>query len=439
MTTPAASRKDKFGKRWYRIPHPETRELLELPSWSALKDLMHAPQLETWKLKKVAHAIAMSPALQMQAADPDTTYAAVEKALDADTEAADVGTYVHRYTEQIDDGTLDRDFVPEAAKGFVEHYEKLKAEWAWEVAEAEVTVFSLTYGYAGTADRFLRFAGLPALLGLPNPDDDVFPVDVKTGKAVRPEVAYQLCAYANGDLIFEAPSKMGLGFSVREAQLEDDIRNGVGFNRINPNRRKWSDDAIKEARAELEAEWLKAYAEHGKFRPMPAGLRRDVGLVIHLHADKADLVPIRLDGFPPALHVVDGLVGLWKHGRRKDVIGEPIVTGSTPVEATPEPVTVEQEIEHETSAIDSLEKSGLLEGAQVADDEADLIVSDEEKAFYIAWLGDIARDRKHLLPALRQGLDEAGLTKKLRQDDWTTGELRRWSQVAIAVERSALR
>lgn len=497
MTTPAASRKDKYGHRYYSIPHPVTRELLELPSWSRLKNQLYNGGLETWKLKKVAAAVAMSTALQMEAANPETVYQAVNKAMESDTEAADVGTYVHRYTEQIDSGTLEWEFVPPAAAPFVKEYEKLKAEWCWETVEQEVTIYNLLFGYSGTPDRFARFTGLPALLGLPEPERDVFPLDIKTGK-VWPEVALQLACYSNGDGIFEAPSKIELGFALREAQLEDDIRAGIGFDRINPNRRKWSEDAIKEARAQLDNEWWQAYAEHGRHRPMPDGLRRDVGLVILLHADGAKLLPVRLDGDPatgevPAVHVLDGLVALYKWGRRK-VIGEPIERGSAPVEVVEvSPAEVQAEavaemvanpvelcswphcVEHvvgvpcycgphwnrlpedfrarlwetlspdaeieawisdpDVRATKALEAGGMLEGAEVGNAD-EMAATDEDKTPYLEWLSDIAGTRKHLLPALRSALDNEGLTKKLRTDTWTMGELRRWSQCAIAVERA---
>lgn len=436
---------------------------------------MYSGGLETWKLKKVAQAVAMSPALQMAAADPETCYEAVRKALEADTEKADVGTYVHRYTEQIDAGELEWEYVPEAARPFVEHYERLKALFEWVALEAEATIYNLLIGYAGSADRFAKFPGLPARLGLPAPDLDVFAVDVKTGEQVWAETALQLAAYANGEGIFVAPSKMDLGFTVREARLEDDIRSGVGYDRINPNRRKWSDDAIREARAAVDAEWWDAYAQHGKFRPMPAGLRKDVGLVIHLRADGVKLIPLRLDGNPlqrvvPAMHVIDGLAALYSWGRRKDVIGEAIDvdTFEAPAEGTDNvehgttedkpapklcascgelddfhgpgcPVVAAPAVpETETDAVDALERGGLLEGAEIGAGEDGLLATDEDKRAYIEWLGDMARNRKHLLPALRASLDREGLTKKLRQDTWTIGELRRWSQCAITVERSAL-
>lgn len=339
MTTPAASRKDKYGNRTYTIPHPETRELVELPSWTKLKNLMHSSPLETWKLKKVATAVAQSTALQMQAANPDTCYQAVKKAMQADTEKADVGTYVHRYTEQVDDGTLDWQFVPEAAKPYIVNYQTLKTEWAWQVAEAEATVFNLAYGYAGSADRFNRFPGLPALLGLPDPERDVFAVDVKTGEKVWAETALQLAAYANGEGIFEAPTKLAHGFTQREAQLDEWIAEGTN---IPPGRRKWSDDAIRQAKAELENDWWKIFAEHGRFRPMPEGLRHDVGLVVHLRSEGASVVPVRLDGDPPALYVIDGLTALYRWQRRKEIVCDPVVRYNSEqpaVEPEPAPET----------------------------------------------------------------------------------------------------
>ena len=83
MTSPAASRRDRFGKRFYPVPHPETHEIHDLPAWTGLKNLLASGGLETWKLKNVARAVAMRPDLQMLAGDPSGEYAAVQQAMDA--------------------------------------------------------------------------------------------------------------------------------------------------------------------------------------------------------------------------------------------------------------------------------------------------------------------------------------------------------------------
>lgn len=338
MTTPAASKK-RGGDRYYAVPHPETRELLDLPSWSALKGQLLSKGLEKWKMSKVAQAVAMSPALQMEAANPETVYSAVDKALSADTEKADLGTFIHKYVEQSDAGTLDWEFVPEVARPYIEHYERERSVHGWHAVEAEATIYNLTFGYAGSTDGFHQFPGLAERLGLPNPEKDIFGADVKTGEKIWTETALQITAYVNGEGILQAPSKSDLGFNLREATLEDQIRSGVGFDRINPGRRKWSAEAIKEAKAELEEQWWAAYAKACTFRPMPERLRRDVGVVIHLRADGCKLVPVRLNagakGETSPILVIAGLCCLWKWNTRKDVIMPSIDERNTPDVADP--------------------------------------------------------------------------------------------------------
>jgi hypothetical protein len=55
--------------------------------------------------------------------------------------------------------------------------------------ETEVTLFSRTHGYAGTADIFMQIG------------DKVYVADIKTGKGVWPEAALQMSAYRYADFI----------------------------------------------------------------------------------------------------------------------------------------------------------------------------------------------------------------------------------------------
>jgi hypothetical protein len=85
---------------------------------------------------------------------------------------------------------------------------------------AEVAVYNLTYGYAGTADCFLRLGGVP-LIG-----DYKTAEDMTTGKDPRPtmpypEVGLQLAAYRNAELVATWRARRHTGLSKRYYLLSD--------------------------------------------------------------------------------------------------------------------------------------------------------------------------------------------------------------------------
>jgi hypothetical protein len=310
------------------VPDPETHEIHDLPSWSRLKDLLFKGGIETWKLKSVAKTIALRTDLQLLAADDQTTYSAVRQALDASQNKANVGTAVHRYTEYIDAGTLDRETVPAVAEPWVQAYERAKAEHGWSMVETEATVANLTVGYAGTADRFANIPGIGVVC-----------FDVKTGKGVWPDIALQLAAYANAEFIWVPPTDTDLpGYYEALAKLEHDIAAGTNFTDYgSPRARKWSEQAKKVAHAQLDDLYWQEFAHYKGHRPMPEGLRTDIGYVAHLRDDKCELVPMVLDGTPSAFDVVRSLCVVFNWNQREaEIVGEPLkVASGTPEEVGP--------------------------------------------------------------------------------------------------------
>jgi hypothetical protein len=239
MTTPAAARTDALGGRVYPIPAVGqwlTDESPRLPSITRCLDVIAAPGLVTWKMKRVAHLVATDLGLQALAADESTVYEAVKRALDRSDQEANIGTAVHALSERIDAGTLNRPAMPPVVGGFLDAYSDASALFGFDIVATEVTVFNHEVGYAGTADRLLRLTAHPGL--------GLIVADLKTGKDVYAEMAMQLAALANAQGI-----------------------------------------------------WDHATQTH---QPMPDGLRTDIGLVIHLRPERWDLVVVDLTEAWPA-------------------------------------------------------------------------------------------------------------------------------------------
>lgn len=309
MTTPAAARKNQYGNRIYPVPRPGSLEVEDLPAVSQILKVLSSAGLEIWKLKTVAEQFSKRPDLVMKAADPETRYDAVQEALDASKPASNTGTAVHRFTEMVDDGTLDWNLVPEPAKPWVAHYAAAREAYGWKLVDKEFTVYNHAWGYAGTSDRVLDVPGFGLVIA-----------DVKTGKAVYADQAFQLGCYAFGEGRWRPVPKAQLTESAKlEEELDENIKNGTN---IPAGRRKWSEDAIKEERNKIgEVRW-REYCEKGKHEPMPAGLSREVGIIIHLANDKCELVPLDLKGIGP---VIEGLCGVYHWKERKDVVGSVLV------------------------------------------------------------------------------------------------------------------
>ena len=103
-------------------------------------------------------------------------------------EMADIGTLAHQmivdYFNKVETDTS------EYSKSQIDQAENcLLSFWNWEkghkieVIMAEAQLVSAQYGYGGTIDCFCELDGQPTLL------------DFKTGKAIYPEMFYQLAAY----------------------------------------------------------------------------------------------------------------------------------------------------------------------------------------------------------------------------------------------------
>lgn len=103
-------------------------------------------------------------------------------------EMADIGTLAHKMIlDYFNNAETDTADYSESQIDLSENC--LLSFWEWakghkiEVIMAEAQLVSSGYGYGGTIDCFCKLDGVPTLL------------DFKTGKAIYPEMFYQLAAY----------------------------------------------------------------------------------------------------------------------------------------------------------------------------------------------------------------------------------------------------
>lgn len=226
MTAPKLAVTDpKTGSRKYR--HPITRE--HVPSvTTVIKGGIPKPALIPWAAKMAAeHAVANW--LRLSAVPHEARINEIKTAYKEYTEkAADRGDIVHSLIECWSTGQPYPDW-PKDVELFVDQFISFMAMERPEFIENEVTVWSNTYGYAGSADFIARIKG-KVVLG-----------DVKTGRRVYPEVGLQLAALANADFI------------LREDGSEEPLPDIDGLVALHVRPRSWNLIPVYEADACFEA------------------------------------------------------------------------------------------------------------------------------------------------------------------------------------------
>ena len=217
MTTPSLAKKSNSanGPRMYAWPPQPPHEFEVMSVTSAIGNGYPKPFLIPWAAKVAAECAVDDIDIIKAMIDKGDERAAIGHIKNARNrtmgEKADRGTIVHAALEAyiakkpIDDVALAAQLtearVPrtmwKSTKGMIEGVIKfLKAEKP-TILFSEKTIFSRTYGYAGTAD-------LGAMCGIEKePGGKKYPViiDFKTGKSVYDDTAMQLAAYARGDFI----------------------------------------------------------------------------------------------------------------------------------------------------------------------------------------------------------------------------------------------
>lgn len=185
MTQPSLAITEKSGARKYQ--NPVTQE--KVPSVTTIIQAgIPKPFLVPWAAKMAAeHATANWYRLsKLPEAERITEIKGAHKAYAE--HAADIGNIVHKLIECWSTGEPYPQY-PTEVEGFVDRFIEFMTMHRPEFIESEVTVWSREHGYAGTAD-FIAKIDHVVVLG-----------DVKTGRALYPEVGLQLSALAHADFI----------------------------------------------------------------------------------------------------------------------------------------------------------------------------------------------------------------------------------------------
>lgn len=188
VTGPRNARTDPdTGLRYYRW---QGRDLPSVTSIRRMAGLPHG--LHQWAIGKVIdYAIGNAPKIaELANADSGVITllkSELRKAATAERDlAAELGTRVHDAAASgHDPATVDEKLRPRLRQ----YHHWLEASGA-EILAAEFQCWSLTHGYAGTADLLVRFR-----------DGSVWLIDLKTGKGIYPEHALQLTAYRRSDFV----------------------------------------------------------------------------------------------------------------------------------------------------------------------------------------------------------------------------------------------
>jgi hypothetical protein len=231
------------------------------PSVTTILQVIAKPALAHWAAQKVAEAAVSQAAslARLAKADPAAAIAKLKSAPWREmSSAADTGTALHKAAEALALGGRFRisPAVAPAVEGLLAFIRERQPRFLF----SEVTVYSKTYGYAGTLDAIIELDGKNYI------------VDFKTSKAIYPEYELQLAAYAHADFMVvdeKEQESVGAGHEVA-AQV---IQLGYGrmrgailrLDKCSPGRYEWvevdiSDQPFKVFLSAMEVwKWLRQW------------------------------------------------------------------------------------------------------------------------------------------------------------------------------------
>jgi hypothetical protein len=162
---------------------------------TVISDGVPKPGLQRWFLKNIAKAAATERVrlAAMSAMEVEKFLMASSSPASTGTSAS-LGSKVHAKAEIISRGGATGE-IPEDELPFVENFIRFVSDFSPTYVEAESSVYSRKYGYAGTLDAIVSINGRTHVL------------DIKTGKSIWPEVALQLAAYKHADFIGRSTGK----------------------------------------------------------------------------------------------------------------------------------------------------------------------------------------------------------------------------------------
>jgi len=196
MTTPKIATLSQGGSRWY--VHPVTGE--KVPGVTSVLNALPKPFLTPWSTKLVAEAAVdnLEAVAALAAVDRQGAVDYLKGAPRRSTaSSADLGTAAHGIFERIalgqHIGTVTDEVLP-----FVRHFDNFIKTVKPEFLEVEQTVWSHTHLYGGSFDALAVIDGVRCWL------------DLKTGKSIHADVALQLSAYANADVMVKGDEELPL-------------------------------------------------------------------------------------------------------------------------------------------------------------------------------------------------------------------------------------
>lgn len=156
---------------------------------TVIGDGVPKPGLQRWFMKNIAKTAAAERVklATMSAAEVEKFLLSSSSPASTENSAA-LGSKVHAKAEIISRGGMTGD-IPDDEMPFIENFIQFVKDFSPTYVEAESSVYSRKYGYAGTLDAIVTIDGKTHVL------------DIKTGKSVWPEVALQLAAYKHADFI----------------------------------------------------------------------------------------------------------------------------------------------------------------------------------------------------------------------------------------------
>lgn len=208
--------------------------------------VIHSDALMGWAVKVTAErAVEMADVLpKLVAADREGVLKTLKGARWVKT-AAQLGSLVHECVDAYSKGKSMPAYTPEAAPyihAFLMFCEDHKPDFKFN----EVTVYNRSLGYAGTTDWIGTIDGGPLAIG-----------DWKSGKAIYPDVALQLSAYANGEFMDIAGAEEPL------PQIEEAYAVRLGKSEYEVVPVKLSAEAWRSFQAALElVRWKERYEKY---------------------------------------------------------------------------------------------------------------------------------------------------------------------------------
>ena len=182
MTSPPLAQETDFGRKYVNFRTGEA-----VPSITTCMKMIAKPEVEDWKIRMTAdHANGHWE--EMAQWSPADRKAAMTGAHGAYTnEKAALGTLIHGICDSWMKGIPAE--TPKAASPYMTQFSRFLMDRRPVFAETEVTVWSRTLRYAGTADAVAEIDGRVTL------------IDIKTGRGIYGEHGLQLSALKNADFI----------------------------------------------------------------------------------------------------------------------------------------------------------------------------------------------------------------------------------------------